>query len=770
MGDVETAGAASNPALQMRSWYGLAAVIVVSLVATLVVGEGFATRIVANDVRFAAEQRTRLQRVERRVDDYFGDAEQLARILTATVGHAYDDRGLTGWLVRETFRGARNHDTYGLGAAWAPYRFESASKFVRLYDRAPDGSMGSHSVRLSRTLIETRVFGDAHQAFDYTKDGWYRTGVAAGGRTAYYGPYREGSRSFVSVVRAFYRTHNTSEVGPLAGVVSVDILTSRLVAMLDTGASSSDAVWLQLGDGGRIDDAYSGSAAGRDTLGLSLPLRYAGATLHVDSDASALHAANRSIVVLVWLVIAVIWLLCGIVGYGIWQRARLVASRDALAHEVAVAQRVASELRKTAFVDTLTGLPNRAAIVDRTAAVLASGASGRHVVLLADLDRFSVVNETLGLRAGDDLLRALADRFFSRFGAEAYVGRCSNEFGFLASTDDGPAFAERILAALREPVVVDGQTIYASASVGVVAVEPPYEHAEDVLRDAQIAVHRAKRRGRSRWEIFDAAMRADVARDSELESDLRDAIENHAFVPYYQPIVRIATGKIASFEALARWRRGDTVVEAGSFIPFAEEQGLAYAIDAQILRTVCSHAAIVSAVFPGAPIAVNVSAAELGSRDLAASIEALLAEFGIDRKRLQLEITETAMMAHTDDSRDALDRLRALGIAMLLDDFGTGYSSLAYLQQLPIVGLKIDRSFVERLGTDERAHEIVHSIVALAEAFDLETTAEGVESAEQLAILGRLGVHFAQGYLFSPALDVSALSTLQTPTDLKETS
>jgi len=753
----------------MRSWYGLAAVILISLVATLVVGTGFSTRITANDLRFASEQRARLDRVERRLDDYFGDAQQLARILTATVGHAYDDRGLTGWLVRQTFRGARNHDTYGLGAAWAPYRFEGASQFVWLYDRVPDGLVGPHDRRLSSRMIEARAFGDAHQAFDYTKDGWYRVGVVAGGRTAYYGPYREDGRSFVSIVRAFYRSHNTGDVGPLAGIVRVDILTSRLVAMLDTGASRSDSVWLRLGDGARIRDGAS-SGTGRDVLGMRLPLRYAGATLAIESDATALHAVNRAIVLLAWLVIAVIWLLCGIVGYGIWQRSRLIAARDELEREVAVAQRVASELRKTAFVDTLTGLPNRAAFVDRTASVLANGASGPHAVLLADLDRFSIVNETLGLRAGDELLRALAERFFFRFGAEAYVGRCSNEFGFLAATDDGPAFAERILAALREPVVVDGQTIYASASVGVVAVEPPYEHAEDLLRDAQIAVHRAKRRGRSRWEIFDAAMRADVARDSVLESDLRDAIERHAFVPYYQPIVRIATGKIASFEALARWRRGDTVVEAGSFIPFAEEQGLAYAIDAQILRAVCSHAAIVDAVFPGAPIAVNVSAAELGSRDLAAAIEALLAEFGIDRQQLQLEITETAMMAHTDDSRDALDRLRALGIAMLLDDFGTGYSSLAYLQQLPIVGLKIDRSFVERLATDERAHEIVHSIVALAEAFDLETTAEGVESAEQLAILGRLGVHFAQGYYFSPAIEVSALSTLQTPMDLKETS
>lgn len=747
----------------MRPWYGLAAVVLVSLAATLVVGNGFSTRLVANDARFAAEQSGRLQRVERRVDDYFGDAEQLARILTATVGHAYDDRGLTAWLVRQTFRGTRDHDTYGLGAAWAPYRFESASRFVWLYDRVPDGRIGPHDHRLSKSVIEVRAFGDAHQVVDYTKDAWYAVGVAADGRTAYYGPYREAGRSFLSIVRAFYRSHNTGDVGPLAGVVSVDILTSRLVAMLDTGASRTDAVSLRLGDGGRIRDDDSRSASGRDRLGMSLPLRYAGATLHIDSDASALHAMNRSIVLLASLVIAVIWLLCGIVGYGIWQRARLTASRDALEHEVVVAQRVASELRKTAFVDSLTGLPNRAAFVERMAEVLAGDAGTPYVVLLADLDRFSVVNETLGLRAGDDLLRALAERVLFRFGGEAFVARLGgDEFAFLAATGDGPGFADRILGVLREPVVLGSQAIYAAASVGVVAVEPPYEHAEDLLRDAEIAVHRAKRRGRARWEIFDAAMRADVARDSVLESDLRKAIERGAFVPYYQPIVHIATGKIASFEALARWRRGDEIVAAASFIPFAETQGLAYAIDAQILRAVCSHAAIVHAAFPDAAIAVNVSAAELGSRGLAGSIEGLLTEFGIDRNHLRLEITETAMMAHTDDSREALDRLRALGIAMLLDDFGTGYSSLAYLQQLPIVGLKIDRSFVERLGSDDRAHEIVHSIVALAEAFDLETTAEGVESAEQLAILRRLGVHYAQGYFFSPALDVSALATLQT--------
>jgi EAL domain-containing protein (putative c-di-GMP-specific phosphodiesterase class I) len=253
-------------------------------------------------------------------------------------------------------------------------------------------------------------------------------------------------------------------------------------------------------------------------------------------------------------------------------------------------------------------------------------------------------------------------------------------------------------------------------------------------------------------------MRTKVAADSDLENALRRAIERREFVPYYQPIVHIATRDITSFEALVRWSRpGSGIVAASDFIGYAEARGLVNAIDALVFTTVCNDAALLFGNFPKASVAVNISAGHLTTPDLAQGIDAALRAHAIAPERIKLEITETAIMTNADAARATLDELRRNGVQILVDDFGVGHSSLTYLHRLPIAGLKIDRSFVAALTSGEQAIAIVRSIVALAQTLELYTIAEGVETAAQLAILEELGVVYAQGFFFSPALSLSDL-------------
>ncbi|HTC31264.1 MAG TPA: EAL domain-containing protein, partial [Candidatus Acidoferrum sp.] len=239
------------------------------------------------------------------------------------------------------------------------------------------------------------------------------------------------------------------------------------------------------------------------------------------------------------------------------------------------------------------------------------------------------------------------------------------------------------------------------------------------------------------------------------------AIERGELVPYYQPIVSMKTRRITGFEALVRWNRRDgSVTVASEFIQFAEQRGFVQAIDALMFRAVCAHSKAILALFPSALIAVNISALELPTASMGETIEPLLRQHDVPASRLKLEITETAMMTSSDASRRTIERLREIGIEFELDDFGTGYSSLAYLQRLPISGLKIDRSFVAPMLTDPKAVEIVRSIVLLARSFGLSTTAEGVETLEHFELLASLGVDSAQGFFFSPAIEMGSLARL----------
>ncbi|HUA09275.1 MAG TPA: EAL domain-containing protein [Candidatus Acidoferrales bacterium] len=743
----------------------MAIIAVLALLGIAAVYENMRTRIAANDAQFAAMQRLRLQRTQERVGTLVSDSEQFLLLGAQSAAAVSGDLALARMQVAEMFRARRDKDVFGMGMFFQPYAFDPHREFISVYDR--DGVINDkrYDTLLSDGVVQVMMDGPAYgPSDDYTKWPWYRAAMKNPEQTVVIGPYYEDHETWVSLLRSFKLN------GKLDGVFAVDLLYARVKTLLSADLAPGDVLWVQgpkvtwlLGTSLRPPDPQH---VRREAV---LPGRTAGVVFHLSSDASAAIATDRRfqalsiglMLLLALLATIAMWLLLQR-----WQReeetAILQGEQVRLEHEVDVARRVEAELRHIAYIDGLTGLPNRAAFMDRVRELMRpSGGSPPHAIFLVDLDRFNIVNETIGHPGGDELLRALAVRFSSAFPVVDVARLGGDEFAVVAPF--GEQTSKTIAELIAEPVVVAGQIFRMNASMGIVLIDGSYERPEDLLRDADIAMYEAKGRGRARSATFDTTMRTRVARESELEADLRRAIERSEFTVHYQPLIRIETGEVAGFEALVRWQRaGETTISAGEFIPFAEARGLISAIDANMLRTVCSHASLIDSLFPGAQISANISVVELASRDLADSIERLLRDHSIAADRLKLEITETAMMLHADAVAHTIERLREIGIALVLDDFGTGYSSLAYLKRLSISGLKIDRTFVENIDRDERALEVVRSIVAIATSFGLDTTAEGVEGRAQLEILARLGVTFAQGHLFSEALPIGSLSAFRT--------
>ena len=607
-------------------------------------------------------------------------------------------------------------------------------------------------------------FNTAPRGFDYTRFAWYRRAAQFRDRAVFLGPISEEGLSYISTLRAVY-------VGDrLLGVVVVDTLTTQFKALLKWSLGPGDIAWIESPRGGYRLLATAPIPSG-PRIDLRVPQRYTRAFLHLSTDAAPLQTAGRDELSSAIGLLAAIWLVAGLIAIGMVQRwngqerqQRLEVEQERLEDEIAFSKTVEAELRKAAYTDPLTKLPNRSAFLEFVEAILGSPNRDRYAVFFIDLDRFNIINETLGHTAGDDLLRAIGKRLESIIESTDLVARLGGDEFVLVAAVESRSFAEAaslLLAHLSEPVLVRGRTIYPEASIGVVALEGSYNTPEDLLRDADIAMYAAKDRGRAQFAVFDAAMRRRVADESQLEDDLRRAIERGELLPYYQPIVSMATRRIVAFEALVRWHRHDgTIVTASEFMDFAESRGFVEAIDALVFRSVCGHAKAIFSLFPAAVISINISPSELTTPALAQTMELLMQQHELHPSRLKLEITETAMMTNSDLASRAIDRLRELGLEFVLDDFGTGYSSLAYLQRLPIGGIKIDRSFVQSLVADSKAVEIVRSIVALARSFGLSTTAEGVETREQCELLASLGVDHAQGFFFSPAIEIEALVRL----------
>jgi len=408
-----------------------------------------------------------------------------------------------------------------------------------------------------------------------------------------------------------------------------------------------------------------------------------------------------------------------------------------------------------ALHDALTGLPNRVLFRDRLEHALArAGRGGGSVaVLFLDLDRFKTVNDSLGHAAGDELLCRVGERIGSCMRTADTAARLGgDEFAVLiedlTSTREAVRVAERIIQALAEPLPVAGREVYVGASIGVATGT---HGAEDLLRDADVAMYRAKSQGKGRYALFEEGMQAEVVDRLELEGDLQRAVDRGELEVFYQPIISLAGGAMAGHEALVRWRhptRG--LLGPGAFVPVAEETGLIMPIGRFVLREACRQAAVWQAE-TARPLTINVnlSGRQLEDPSLVEQVTGILRETGLPPSRLVLEITETVLMQDTEATIERLRALRALGLRLAIDDFGTGYSSLRYLNRFPLDVLKMAKPFVDGLGTRQEDPALARAIVDLGGNLGLQVVAEGIEGSGQLAQLQALGCPLGQGYWFA---------------------
>ena len=459
------------------------------------------------------------------------------------------------------------------------------------------------------------------------------------------------------------------------------------------------------------------------------------------------------------------WFLCrGIAGLGPARTpVRIAGSLTDTTDHV----RAQQQLRSAGFRDPLTGLRNRADFVDglgrRLEEFKRAPRDGRFAILYLDLDRFKVVNDSLGHLVGDEMLIAVSRRLESCLREGDTLARLGgDEFAILLQTvgDESQAnvIAFRIQEVLTKPIMVGGREVFTTASIGIAFGAGEHNDPDEIMRDADTAMYHAKSRGKARHEMFDAEMHARTRNRLDLENDLRHAVDNRDFEVFYQPIVLLGSGMCVGFESLIRWTRDGKPVSPVTFVPMAEELGLIESLGTWILQQVCQTFAEWQRRYPDAGldyVTVNVSSRQLMQQNFLRIVEQAVEKSGLKPRDLRLEITETALMDSPATAAEVLRQLRAFGAKIYLDDFGTGFSSLSHLHKLPVDALKIDRSFVKSLGIAERP-AIVESILALARTMNTSVVAEGIETDVQARELERLGCTHAQGYLFSRPLSEQA--------------
>jgi len=414
--------------------------------------------------------------------------------------------------------------------------------------------------------------------------------------------------------------------------------------------------------------------------------------------------------------------------------------------------------------DALTDLPNRLMLRERLDHELKRVKRGECLaVLCLDLDHFKSVNDTLGHPIGDELLKVVAERLRRCTREPDTIARLGgDEFAIIMTgmqdPTDAVALAKRISGSITKPYHIDGHQIVADISIGISLAPIDATEPDQLLKNADMALYGAKGDGRGTYRFFEPEMDAKMKTRRELEMDLRTALVNAEFELYYQPLVNLASNEISAFEALVRWNhpvRG--LISPADFIPVAEETGLIIPLGEWVLRRACQE----TALWPGhIKVAVNLSPSQLKSRNLTQLVVSALAESGMPASRLQLEITETVLMQNTFNTLATLHQLRKLGVQIAMDDFGTGYSSLAYLRSFPFDKIKIDRSFIQDLSNGAEPLAIVHAVAGLAKSLNMVSTAEGVETQQQLDQLQSIGCTEMQGYLFSharPAADIVRL-------------
>ena len=448
-----------------------------------------------------------------------------------------------------------------------------------------------------------------------------------------------------------------------------------------------------------------------------------------------------------------------------------IAGYQGIIHDITGRKRAEDRLAHDAFHDALTQLPNRALFMDRLERAVARRRRGHEkdvALLFLDLDRFKVVNDSLGHMVGDELLRQIARLLASEVREEDTVARIGgDEFAILLDgvddASDPTHVAERIQERLRKPFRLQGHDVFTSMSIGITFGGADVARAEDLLRDADTAMYRAKEMGPARYQIFDEAMHTHAVTLLQLETDLRLALERQEFVVHYQPVHSLDDRRLLGFEALVRWQHPSRgLLPPQTFIPVAEETGLIVPLGEWVLRTAAAQLRVWQerhAARRELFVSVNLSARQFTHSELVEVVQDVLDQTGLPGPALRLELTESVVMENPDSAVRMLRRLREMGVGLCIDDFGTGYSSLNYLHDFPIDTLKIDRSFVARMS-EKGEHDLIATIVALARNLGLQAVAEGVETEEQLERLRELGPTSVQGFLFSTPLDERAAGAL----------
>lgn len=681
-----------------------------------------------------ARQQARLNQQALRMEDEAGIAVQLAHVATVILR----DKGSRDQLqvgVRHLLAASNRSLIYGVGVFYAPFAFDRAAMRFGFYRYAAD----------PKHDVEQWVLPG--NAYDYTQRPWYAAARNAGGKSALTGPYVSShGLAFVGASESF------DVNGRFGGVVLVEALQTALAKMLSSSVSQDDRIWVTDDAGTVILGNTPPASFTADTVA-SAHLSIAPWTLHLASQFPIVASARRDALVIGVPVTLAYWGIVGIALLALVRYRRL--------------QLRALALQETASRDGLTGLRNRAYLLsrlDQSLRSLAGDPQQSFCILFVDLDRFAVVNDSLGHAIGDQLLCAIADRMLAILPDGAELGRIGGDefiaYMPLAGQTAAEMVADRIIRELNAPFTIDEREIYISASIGILMSAQRYSQAGDMLRDADTAMYAAKNAGRGRFAIFDETMRENAIARHSLENALRRAVGNGEVFPRYQPIVNLRTGRVAGMEALARWTNGrGENIPPSVFIPLAEQSGTIEAVDSMILTQACSDAQRFQDKAPGVTMSVNASATRLHRSDLVSKTSAALEDAGLDARLLKVELTETAIMDRADDGLAVLERLRDLGTQVVIDDFGTGHSSLSYAQRLPVAGLKIDRSFVEPMARDRQSLAIVRAVVALAKTLGLYVVAEGVEDEDQLEKLRDMGVEYGQGFYFAPALTVEEMES-----------
>jgi len=452
--------------------------------------------------------------------------------------------------------------------------------------------------------------------------------------------------------------------------------------------------------------------------------------------------------------------------------AELVDAYNQLKQETNKREKVEKELSYDAFHDRLTGLSNKELFMNRLGHLIEQkkrNSDCLFAVLILDLDHFKVINDSLGHAIGDKLLISIAEKFHNLLRSGDTIARWGgDEFVIILDKmkkeTDATLVADRIQSEIKKPIKLNDHEVFTTATIGIALCSDEYQKPEEIIRDADTALNRAKALGRSRYEMFDMTMHLSAVTRLKIENDLRRAIEEKSFDVYYQPIINLKTREIIGFEALVRWIHPEKgLIPPNDFIPVAEETGFIVKIDQLVLNKACMQMNKWQKKFQNKiplTVSVNLSTRQFSQPDLIEQVSKIVKATKINPKNLRLEITESVIMENIESAAAKLSQLKDINIKLYMDDFGTGYSSLSYLHRFPFDALKIDRSFVNRLGEDNESAEIIRTIMTLANSLGLDVIVEGIETDEQLEHLKLIGCKFGQGFLFSKPVNSEEATNL----------